>query len=308
MSQEALAAIREGNRLSAIGFTVCEQILRAARIRGRNLIYQGKPLTSERLRFAIDSAIMAAGGRADDTIVAGGGDVPYPSGTSDLHHEVELVVALGRDADGVVPVDGAMALVFGYGVGLDLTRRDLQAAAKQKGHPWDTAKGFDASAPISEIVHAGEVGDLAALNLSLEINGEVRQQSLLDQMIWNVPEILHELSLLWQLRAGDLEASGFQAAAQRRQGGVCIALLQPGQHHVDAGIDGAGVVELVPAAAVVGLQRAVAALVVHLRMRRDPVAQVDVGQTQAARLLDLPQHVVGAIAGAGFGLEEGVDG
>lgn len=156
-----------------------------------------------------------------DAIVVGHDDViPYPPATADLHHEVELVVAIGVDAPaGVLPVEQASSLIYGYAVGLDLTRRDLQAAAKQKGHPWDTAKGFDASAPISEIVHAGEVGDLAALNLSLEINGEVRQQSLLDQMIWSVPEILHELSQLWRLRAGDLVFMGTPAG---------VAALKPG--------------------------------------------------------------------------------
>ena len=89
-----------------------------------------------------------------DAIVAGGGTVPYPPGTRDLHHEVELVVALGRDASGIVETGNALDLVFGYGVGLDLTRRDLQAAAKAKGLPWDTGKGFDHSAPASELVPA----------------------------------------------------------------------------------------------------------------------------------------------------------
>jgi len=156
-----------------------------------------------------------------DAIVVGHGDaIPYPPGTQDLHHEVELVVALGQDAPaGVLPVAQAEALVYGYGVGLDLTRRDLQAAAKAKGLPWDIAKGFDASAPVSELVHAGEVGALEALNLSLEVNGEVRQQSLLDQMIWNVPEILHELSKLYALKAGDLVFMGTPAG---------VAALKPG--------------------------------------------------------------------------------
>jgi len=156
-----------------------------------------------------------------DAIVVGHDDViAYPPSTQNLHHEVELVVAIGTDApEGVLPIEQAQALVYGYAVGLDLTRRDLQAAAKQKGHPWDSAKGFDASAPISEIVHAGEVGDLDALNLSLEVNGEVRQQSLLDQMIWNVPEILHELSQLWRLRAGDLVFMGTPSG---------VAALKPG--------------------------------------------------------------------------------
>jgi fumarylpyruvate hydrolase len=108
-----------------------------------------------------------------DALVVGHDDaIPYPPATRELHHEVELVVALGTDAPpGVLPVDGAERLVYGYGVGLDLTRRDLQATAKAKGLPWDIAKGFDYSAPVSELVHAGVVGALEALNLSLEVNG-----------------------------------------------------------------------------------------------------------------------------------------
>lgn len=147
-----------------------------------------------------------------DAIVVGDAPIPYPSATSDLHHEVELVVALGKDAPaGVLAVDQAMDLVLAYGVGLDLTRRDLQAAAKVKGGPWDIAKGFDHSAPVSSLVLASEVGDLAPLELSLEINGELRQTSTLDQMIWNVADILHELSKLYALRAGDLVFMGTPA-------------------------------------------------------------------------------------------------
>lgn len=147
-----------------------------------------------------------------DAIVVGDAPIPYPTATSDLHHEVELVVALGKDAPaGVLAVDQAMDLVLAYGVGLDLTRRDLQAAAKAKGGPWDIAKGFDHSAPVSNLVLASEVGDLAPLELSLEINGELRQKSTLDQMIWNVADILHELSKLYALRAGDLVFMGTPA-------------------------------------------------------------------------------------------------
>lgn len=157
---------------------------------------------------------------ADAIVVGHDDEIPYPPATRDLHHEVELVVAIGQDAPaGVLPMEQATALVFGYGVGLDLTRRDLQAAAKAKGGPWDIAKGFDHSAPVSELVPAAQVGDLAALNLSLEINGEVRQQALLEQMIWNVPEILHELSKLFALRAGDLVFMGTPAG---------VAALKPG--------------------------------------------------------------------------------
>jgi 2-keto-4-pentenoate hydratase/2-oxohepta-3-ene-1,7-dioic acid hydratase in catechol pathway len=140
------------------------------------------------------------------------GVVPYPPGTQELHHEVELVVALGRDAPaGVLDPAAVSDLIFGYGIGLDLTRRDLQAAAKAKGLPWDTGKAFDHSAPVSELVPAADIGELAPRSLSLRVNGVLRQQSSLDQLIWDVPEILHELSKLYALRAGDLVFMGTPA-------------------------------------------------------------------------------------------------
>ena len=140
------------------------------------------------------------------------GVVPFPPGTHDLHHEVELVVALGRDAPaGLLPRDQANALVFGYGVGLDLTRRDLQAAAKAKSLPWDTGKAFDHSAPVSWLVPAEEAGDLAGRTLSLTVNREVRQSGALSDLIWTVPDILHALSALYALRAGDLIFMGTPA-------------------------------------------------------------------------------------------------
>ncbi len=155
------------------------------------------------------------------------GVAAYPRGTRDLHHEVELVVALGGDAaPGELDVTRAQGLVFGYGVGLDLTRRDLQAAAKAKGLPWDTGKAFDQSAPISELLPAAAVGDLEPRTLSLEVNGTLRQQSRLDQLIWDVPEILHELSKLYALRAGDLVFMGTPAGvAALVPGDTCIARL-----------------------------------------------------------------------------------
>ncbi|MFT3756518.1 MAG: fumarylacetoacetate hydrolase family protein [Pseudoxanthomonas sp.] len=147
-----------------------------------------------------------------DAIVTGNADVPYARGTSELHYEGEPVVALGRDAPaGVLAMEDAMALVFGYGVGLDLTRRDLQAAAKAKGHPWDTAKGFDHSAPISELVPAAQIADWYAQEISLSVNGETRQHGQLRDLIWNVAEILHELSKLYALKAGDLIFMGTPA-------------------------------------------------------------------------------------------------
>ncbi len=155
------------------------------------------------------------------------GHVAYPPGTRDLHHEVELVVALGRDAPaGELRLEDAPKLVFGYAVGLDLTRRDLQAAAKAKGLPWDTGKGFDQSAPIGELVPAAEVGELAPRRLSLEVNGQLRQQSTLEQLIWDVPEILYELSKLYALRAGDLVFMGTPAGVSAlRPGDACVARL-----------------------------------------------------------------------------------
>jgi fumarylpyruvate hydrolase len=159
--------------------------------------------------------------------------VPYPSATQDLHHEVELVVALGRDADGVVSAADATSLVFGYSVGLDLTRRDLQAQAKDKRLPWDTAKGFDASAPIAPIVPAAEAGDVGVRRLWLEVNGELRQQAPLSDMIFGVADVLHALSGLYALRAGDLVFMGTPAG---------VAALQRGDRF-RAGIDGLATLE-----------------------------------------------------------------
>ena len=157
-------------------------------------------------------------------------DVPYPPGTNDLHHEVELVVALGQDAPpGVLDPADAQRLVYGYAVGLDLTRRDLQGAAKAKGLPWDTGKAFDHAAPISAIVPVGEVGELGARSLRLTINGQTKQIGSLADLIWTVPEILHELSRLYALRAGDLVFMGTPAG---------VGPLQPGDrfHAVLEGI------------------------------------------------------------------------
>lgn len=154
-----------------------------------------------------------------DAIVIDGA-AAYPPGTRNLHHEIELVAALGADAPpGVLDRAQAQALVFGYGIGLDLTRRDLQTAAKAQGLPWDTGKAFDQSAPVSELLPAAAVGELAPRTLSLEVNGASRQRSRLDQLIWDVPEILHELSKLYALRAGDLVFMGTPAG---------VAALQPG--------------------------------------------------------------------------------
>jgi fumarylpyruvate hydrolase len=128
------------------------------------------------------------------------------------------VVALGRDADGVVAVDSGEALVFGYGIGLDLTRRDLQAQAKARSLPWDTAKGFDASAPVSALVPARGRHPRDE-ELWLEVNGVRRQQAKVSDMVWDVAGIIHELSRLFALRAGDLVFMGTPAGVAALQRG-----------------------------------------------------------------------------------------
>ena len=145
-----------------------------------------------------------------DAVVTDGADVPYPSATSDLHHEVEMVVALGAGGSDLTEAQAA-GLVWGYGVGLDLTRRDLQAQAKAKGAPWDVAKGFDHSAPVSAIVPATEVRPTAATRITLEVNGTVRQDATLGDMLLDVPAILSHLSRLFELKAGDLVFTGTPA-------------------------------------------------------------------------------------------------
>lgn len=153
-----------------------------------------------------------------DAVVSDGADVPYPQATSDLHHEVEMVVALGADGHDLTPEQGA-ALVWGYGVGLDLTRRDLQAQAKAKGHPWDVAKAFDHSAPISALRPATEVTLTADSVLRLSVNGELRQQTRLGDMVHGVPQIIAALSTLFELKAGDLIFTGTPAGVAALQRG-----------------------------------------------------------------------------------------
>lgn len=137
-------------------------------------------------------------------------EVPYPPATDDLHHEVELVVALKGGGSGLT-AEQAEEAVFGYAVGVDLTRRDLQAAAKAKGAPWDTAKGFDHSAPISPIRPVEDCGHPVKSDIRLAVNGLMRQQGNTSEMIWTVPEVISELSKLFELKAGDLVFTGTPA-------------------------------------------------------------------------------------------------
>jgi fumarylpyruvate hydrolase len=143
-------------------------------------------------------------------LVMDGANMPYPALTSDLHHEVELVVALARGGENVQPEE-ALNLVYGYAVGLDMTRRDLQAEAKKLGRPWETAKAFDRSAPCSQIVPASEVGHPAEGSIELRVNGEPRQAGDLREMIWDVPNTIAYLSKLFTLLPGDLIFTGTPA-------------------------------------------------------------------------------------------------
>jgi fumarylpyruvate hydrolase len=145
-----------------------------------------------------------------DAVVPNGAPVPYPPRTGNLHHEIELVVAIGTGGRDI-PLGNALAHVFGYAVGNDLTRRDLQFAAREKGQPWDVSKGFDQSAPITAIRRAAEVGHPERGQIWLEVNGERRQHADLAEMIWNVPEIIVELSTLFELAPGDLIFTGTPA-------------------------------------------------------------------------------------------------
>jgi fumarylpyruvate hydrolase len=141
-----------------------------------------------------------------DAIVTDG-DVKYPSATENLHHEMELVVAIGVAGEDVA-VSDALDLVFGYAAGLDLTRRDLQDAAKATRRPWDMSKGFDQSGPVGEIIPARAIGHPAKGRIALRVNGELRQQADLADQIWSVPEVIAALSKLVRLEPGDLIFTG----------------------------------------------------------------------------------------------------
>jgi fumarylpyruvate hydrolase len=161
-----------------------------------------------------------------DAIVASGGAVPYPSRTENFHYEVELVVAVGGAGRNIGAAQ-ALDRVFGYAVGNDLTRRDLQGISKKKGLPWDTGKAFDASAPVGAIRPAS-LGHVERGQIWLQVNGETRQQSDISEMIWSVPDIIAELSTLFELRAGDLIFTGTPAG---------VGPLKPGDR-IECGIEG----------------------------------------------------------------------
>jgi fumarylpyruvate hydrolase len=135
------------------------------------------------------------------------GDMPYPSLTKNLHHEIELVVAIGKGGKNISAAD-ALSHIYGYAVGLDMTRRDLQNEMKKQGRPWCIGKGFDHSAPIGPITPAALAGDVAHAEIYVQVNGQDRQRSNTSQLIWNIAETIEHLSAAWELQPGDLIYTG----------------------------------------------------------------------------------------------------
>jgi fumarylpyruvate hydrolase len=149
-------------------------------------------------------------GKPHDVVVPCGGDIAYPPATSNLHYEVELVVAIAKGGQDI-PMSEALSCIYGFAVGIDLTRRDLQAKSKEKGQPWDTAKGFDQSAPISPITPVSVCGHLGSGAIWLSVNGMEKQRGSLSQMIWSVPEVIAHISGFVALAPGDLIFTGTPA-------------------------------------------------------------------------------------------------
>lgn len=142
-----------------------------------------------------------------DNVVLDGGDFPYPPRSSNVHHEIEMVVALAKGGKDI-PLESALDHVYGYAIGLDMTRRDLQDECKKAGRPWEIGKAFEHSAPLGEIVPASTIGHPENGAIWLKVNGEIRQQGDLNHMIWKVPEMISYLSGLFELQPGDLIMSG----------------------------------------------------------------------------------------------------
>ncbi len=171
--------------------------------------------------------------KTPDALLSSGSVFPYPPASTDVHHEIELVVAIGQGGRDIA-VDAALGHVWGYAVGLDMTRRDLQAQAKKLGRPWEVGKAFDAAAPCSALVPAQGAALAPSAAIWLEVNGASRQRGKLGDMIWSVPEIITHLSCLFRLEAGDLIFSGTPAGVGPVQRGDCLR----------GGVDGVGVLDI----------------------------------------------------------------
>ena len=146
------------------------------------------------------------------------GELPYPAQTQDFQHEMELVMAIGKGGSDIA-VDTALEHVWGYAIGLDMTRRDVQGAAKKLGRPWDTGKAFEQSAPIGAITPVADAGEIGSAAITLQVNGAVRQNSTIDKLIWNVAETIADLSTYFTLQPGDLIYTGTPAGVAAVQRG-----------------------------------------------------------------------------------------
>ena len=166
-------------------------------------------------------------GKPADAVVENGTMLPYALATKNLHHEIELVVAIGRGGVNI-PRESALEHVYGYAAGIDMTRRDLQLAARDKGRPWDAGKGFDQSAPVSDIHRVSEVGHPSSGAIWLKVNDETRQSADLKQLMWPVPDVIAHLSKLFVLRPGDLIYTGTPAG---------VGPVEPG-YRLHGGVDG----------------------------------------------------------------------
>jgi fumarylpyruvate hydrolase len=162
-------------------------------------------------------------------VAEGTGSMPYPPETKNLHHEVELVVAVGRRGRRIAAVD-APTYIWGYAVGLDMTRRDLQGEAKKLGRPWEVGKGFDHAAPIGSVKPIAKTGEITRGRIWLKVNGETRQDSDVAKMIWSVNETIEHLSRYFELQAGDLIFTGTPEG---------VAAVVPGDV-LEGGVDGVG--------------------------------------------------------------------
>lgn len=165
---------------------------------------------AKEMGFAMDREAPIWFAKSSWAICHSGATIPYPPGTENCHYEMEFVVALGRPAFRIAP-EAAMDAVFGYACGLDLTRRNLQNAARVKGYPWDTSKDFENAAVIGPITRRARFGDIADQRIRFSLNGETKQDATLADLIWSVPELIADLSRLYHLAPGDLIYTGTPA-------------------------------------------------------------------------------------------------
>jgi len=183
---------------------------------GRNYAAHAKEMDALNIQPSTDEPIFFS--KPADAAVPEGGNIPFPTKTQNLQHEVELVVAVGQEGQNI-SAESVNSHILGYAVGCDLTRRDLQSAAKQAGSAWDTSKGFDHSAPLSPICLAEDIGHPVSGRIWLTVNGETRQEADLSEMLWPTGQIISVLSQFYVLKPGDLIFTGTPAGVSKIEAG-----------------------------------------------------------------------------------------